>query len=206
MGAGFCSLYREIHYIEVCYIKVWVYFNCILKKKVLVPILQVILLQTLCCCVLIVLSPETTIKKTLTLLLLDQKKIARFFSNAQWDKEFPKVGGCLGIWYEIFGWYSLSSPRGISLGLWIPLFKYDYILLYNSGHITYKGSLSSHAKSAKNYIFDEQIPNPCKLNLKARPKSLYNLLLLHSILPIVQYRDSKALASERSSHIWGWQF
>ena len=145
-------------------------------------------------------------KKTLTLLLLDQKKIARFFSNAQWDKEFPKVGGCLGIWYEIFGWYSLSSPRGISLGLWIPLFKYDYILLYNSGHITYKGSLSSHAKSAKNYIFDEQIPNPCKLNLKARPKSLYNLLLLHSILPIVQYRDSKALASERSSHIWGWQF
>ena len=122
--------------LSVCYIKVWVYFNCILKKKVLVPILQVILLQTLCCCVLIVLSPETTIKKTLTLLLLDQKKIARFFSNAQWDKEFPKVGGCLGIWYEIFGWYSLSSPRGISLGLWIPLFKYDYILLYNSGHIT----------------------------------------------------------------------
>ena len=33
MGAGFCSLYREIHYIEVRYIKVWVYFNCILKKK-----------------------------------------------------------------------------------------------------------------------------------------------------------------------------
>ena len=25
MGAGFCSLYREIHYIEVRYIKVWVY-------------------------------------------------------------------------------------------------------------------------------------------------------------------------------------
>ena len=139
------------------------YFNCILKKKkVLVPILQVILLQTLCCCVLIVLSPETTIKKTLTLLLLDQKKIARFFSNAQWDKEFPKVGGCLGIWYEIFGWYSLSSPRGISLGLLIPLFKYNYII-YIGSYITlqlwsyYKGSLSNHAKSAKNYIFDEQI-------------------------------------------------
>ena len=26
MGAGFCSLYHEIHYIEVRYIKVWVYF------------------------------------------------------------------------------------------------------------------------------------------------------------------------------------
>ena len=26
MGAGFCSLHREIHYIEVCYIKVWVYY------------------------------------------------------------------------------------------------------------------------------------------------------------------------------------
>ena len=25
MGAGFCSLYREIHYIEVCYIEVWVH-------------------------------------------------------------------------------------------------------------------------------------------------------------------------------------
>ena len=25
MGAGFCWLYREIHYIEVCYIKVWLY-------------------------------------------------------------------------------------------------------------------------------------------------------------------------------------
>ena len=27
MGAGFCSLYREIHYIKVCYIKVWVYIR-----------------------------------------------------------------------------------------------------------------------------------------------------------------------------------
>ena len=27
MGAGFCSLYHEIHYIEVRYIKVWVYFE-----------------------------------------------------------------------------------------------------------------------------------------------------------------------------------
>ena len=27
MGAWFCSLYREIHYIEVCYIKVWVYLK-----------------------------------------------------------------------------------------------------------------------------------------------------------------------------------
>ena len=26
MGTGFCSLYREIHYIEVRYIKVWVYY------------------------------------------------------------------------------------------------------------------------------------------------------------------------------------
>ena len=26
MRAGFCSLYREIHNIEVCYIKVWVYY------------------------------------------------------------------------------------------------------------------------------------------------------------------------------------
>ena len=25
MGAGFCSLYQEIHYFEVCYIEVWVY-------------------------------------------------------------------------------------------------------------------------------------------------------------------------------------
>ena len=25
MGAGFCTLYHEIHYIEVRYIKVWVY-------------------------------------------------------------------------------------------------------------------------------------------------------------------------------------
>ena len=27
MGAGFCSLYREIHYIKVRYIKVWVYIS-----------------------------------------------------------------------------------------------------------------------------------------------------------------------------------
>ena len=27
MEAGFCSLYRKIHYIEVRYIKVWVYKN-----------------------------------------------------------------------------------------------------------------------------------------------------------------------------------
>ena len=25
MGAGFSSLYQEIHYFEVCYIEVWVY-------------------------------------------------------------------------------------------------------------------------------------------------------------------------------------
>ena len=25
MGAGFCSLYYEIHYIEYCYIEVWLY-------------------------------------------------------------------------------------------------------------------------------------------------------------------------------------
>ena len=33
MGAGFCSLYCEIHYIEVRYIEVWVYLQN--KKKVL---------------------------------------------------------------------------------------------------------------------------------------------------------------------------
>ena len=104
------------------------YFNCILKKKVLVPISQVILLQTLCCCVQIVLSPETTIKKTLTLLLLDQKKIARFFSNAQWDKEFPKADG---IWYEIFGWYSLDCGYP-SINIIIHRYKVHRYKLYYS--------------------------------------------------------------------------
>ena len=27
MAAGFCSLYCEIHYIEICYIEVWVYYQ-----------------------------------------------------------------------------------------------------------------------------------------------------------------------------------
>ena len=32
MGPGFCSLYRKIHYIEVRYIKVWVYMDFHIPK------------------------------------------------------------------------------------------------------------------------------------------------------------------------------
>ena len=34
MGAGFCSLYCKIHYIEVCYIKFWVYFKDLIMINV----------------------------------------------------------------------------------------------------------------------------------------------------------------------------
>ena len=40
MGAGFCSLYQEIHYFEVCYIEVGVYvliFNIIIPKTLIIP-------------------------------------------------------------------------------------------------------------------------------------------------------------------------
>ena len=34
MGPGFCSLYSKNHYIEVHYIKVWVFFRVECTKKV----------------------------------------------------------------------------------------------------------------------------------------------------------------------------
>ena len=51
MGAGFCSLYHEIHYIEVHYIKVWAYIENlqggplhyhVLKKSHLKPNMAII--------------------------------------------------------------------------------------------------------------------------------------------------------------------
>ena len=39
MGDGFCSLYQEIHYLEVCYIEVWVYiYDKIVKSHDAMPV------------------------------------------------------------------------------------------------------------------------------------------------------------------------
>ena len=38
MGAGFCSLYRDIHYIKVRYIKVWVYLYLFIPGMNIRPI------------------------------------------------------------------------------------------------------------------------------------------------------------------------
>ena len=40
MGAGFCSLYQEIHYFEVCYIEVWVYMVSLVNYHLLRTYIQ----------------------------------------------------------------------------------------------------------------------------------------------------------------------